>query len=794
MKSNLGVHYIGRGPEPALIAAGMRVVKCVNSDPPTDLPTDTLIVFRWVENPDNVNGQMGNGNPEGSAQAWVDKQWMHIQFVTKRAFIEGPNENASETVAQAEWFGRFEIERMKIMAARGYKCAVGCWGTGRPPRPNTTDANGTAIWNALTPMMRYAKVNGHIAEMHAYEYNPHDIFHMLRYRTIYGFLPADARPPLLIGEWGLDGAKGRFRDSQWRDQFSDPDQAYMDIMATYDAETQKDAYVVGFTVYTDGTGDDSQWGPFDIAGQKAIDLMANYLRSQPSGEPHMADFQVGQRVYVVSISGIKLRSALGDQQTPPNDTASYGDSGVVLAGPLSLPTRLEMFYKLDFNGKVGWAAVRTTTGDVLLSVNPPAPPVTGIPNTGRRMKTKVPDHGTPRYVYRGPNTASGARDDFQGGSGIGNRIDWTYSYFTVDGFEYSAADSDWFLHLKSGRGYFSGDAWVKFHTTRLNEPMDVYDGGKGPDNETLDGLGMPDWTKPAVVTTTPPSVPPPTPPPPVTWPEPPAIPVGVDLLGGRTFEDGWTTDGKGNQIPKEHGLVYTDHSGQAMPYPTKHADSADGRTTVVIPATAMGWGEYIHKANSGNNSVPSNEKNGAVREIILDGEFAYKEMGNIAQAATLRRTVKGTPGQTATLVLHVSAESQDTPQSRTHPGRLEDDHMLVGLKWGALPEEVRNYAYMQTRRDVRLADGTIVDRPWNRFMQTTVFPANGELEYVLTCQNNWPRTFPQGGNDFFIDKIMVIVSDAPPPPPPPGLPPVGTAYTEGQQNAVLDALRAKVGV
>src|SRR3990167_8342461 len=119
--SRLGIHCLGRGPDQSLIDSGMRVCKWVNSDPPTNLPSSFTAIWRWVENPDSINDKMG-GSPEAAALEWISKQWPHILFVPKTVYIEGPNENNCENPTQAAWFSRFEIERMRLMEAKGYKC------------------------------------------------------------------------------------------------------------------------------------------------------------------------------------------------------------------------------------------------------------------------------------------------------------------------------------------------------------------------------------------------------------------------------------------------------------------------------------------------------------------------------------------------------------------------------------------------------------------------------------------------------------------------------------------------
>ena len=282
--SKLGVHGLGSGP--TLI--GPTLGKWVNADPPaTGLPSGYTCVWRWVENPDSLDGEFNNPNPEALAQAWVDRQWEHIKFVPKTVitstgqipvYISGSNETHPTNAIMGMWFGRFEIARMKIMESRGYRCAIGSFGTGHPPLGQD---DGWGTWASLLPMMRYAKANGHILDLHEYSYSV-DGFNMGRYRLVYAWLPADARPGLVIGEWGLDGDKGAFRESRWRDQYANPDAVYFELMRAYDLDMQKYPYALGFTVYTSPS--DNNWKRFELNGP-VIDMMRNYFQSIPPTLP-----------------------------------------------------------------------------------------------------------------------------------------------------------------------------------------------------------------------------------------------------------------------------------------------------------------------------------------------------------------------------------------------------------------------------------------------------------------------------------------------------------------------------
>ena len=278
MPSKLGTHGLGRGPSQSLIDAGMRVGKWVNSDPPANLPAGFTAIWRWVRPGDIVHDWLPAKTPEQAAVDWVSEQWEHIRYLPKTTYIEGQNEPSVWGTNSSAWYSSFEITRMQIMEARGYRCCVGNWSTGRPPLPNENDT-----WEAFVPALRYAAAHGHILGLHEYGYTL-DGWNLWRWRKVYDWLKwtfgPDARPKFAITEWGLDGALGPFRDARWRAQYPDPDAAYLALMRAYDEAMRREPLALGFSVYTEGTGGDPAWAPFDIAGQPVGGLMADYIRSQ----------------------------------------------------------------------------------------------------------------------------------------------------------------------------------------------------------------------------------------------------------------------------------------------------------------------------------------------------------------------------------------------------------------------------------------------------------------------------------------------------------------------------------
>lgn len=288
MPSKFSTHGLGRGPSQSLIDAGAIGGKWVASDPPNTLPDKFIKVWRWVFNPDNLNSFLGNGNPEGSARLWWDRQWEHTKFVPKKpnTYVSGPNENRCETPAEAEYNNRFWLEWMRLCEIAGYKAAIFSFGTGRPPHPIwDTAQQGNIIWNNLKPALRYAKANGHVVDLHAYHENV-DQGNMLRHQSVWAWLPIDCRPPIIIGEWGIDGTMGRFNDPLFTNQVPDPNGYYLNLIKDFDRRMQADPYVLLVTLFTEGTNNDERtWGPFNIEGKPIVGMLRDYIASQVSVPP-----------------------------------------------------------------------------------------------------------------------------------------------------------------------------------------------------------------------------------------------------------------------------------------------------------------------------------------------------------------------------------------------------------------------------------------------------------------------------------------------------------------------------
>jgi len=224
------------------------------------------------------------GDPVAAARAYVAEHLDEYQRHPAVDYWEGYNEPVVQ--GNMPWFAAFEAERVRAMAEHGLRTAIGSFSAGVPE------------WDefaAFLPAVREAHAHGGILALHEYDAPVLDRLVgvplpgrqpvpdrgclTLRYRWWYEEMlkPEGIALPLVISEAGIDGTVGGhpgpegegwldFRD-YWRDSGlgEDGTQAYLRQLAWYDAELQRDDYVLGFAVFTAGAMNDD-WESYDITG------------------------------------------------------------------------------------------------------------------------------------------------------------------------------------------------------------------------------------------------------------------------------------------------------------------------------------------------------------------------------------------------------------------------------------------------------------------------------------------------------------------------------------------------
>jgi hypothetical protein len=293
--SKLGLHVV-RNNSPWIMEFIRRVrpavVKAVDdvgwlSDVKRESPT-TVTLGRLAPTHQDMHG-----DPALAAQAFVAEQLTRYQLNRGVDYWEGWNEpDPNENMA---WYAAFEAERVRLLAEQGFKAAVGGFACGVPE------------WEeflAFLPAIEAASQYGGILTLHEYGAPTMDYLVgsplpgwpgypdrgvlALRYRWWYQeiLIPRGLVVPLVISEAGIDGiimAGQRLGPDGlgWQDFTAYWDDmgllgggdGYVQQLAWYDSELQRDDYVIGFTVFTAGGGD--QWKSYEVNG--ILPRLARYV-------------------------------------------------------------------------------------------------------------------------------------------------------------------------------------------------------------------------------------------------------------------------------------------------------------------------------------------------------------------------------------------------------------------------------------------------------------------------------------------------------------------------------------
>ncbi|MBI3361065.1 MAG: hypothetical protein HY023_08135 [Chloroflexi bacterium] len=207
------------------------------------------------------------------ANPWVD-------------YWEGWNEFPPNKPSEWAWYAKFEAERACQMQALGFKAAIGGFSAGKPEYPDMA---------LFLPALQAAARCGAIFTLHEYSSPvlqtgvgdgipnainlPQAGALTLRYRYWYeGYLkPQGLNVPLIISEAGVESRVGPGcplgGDGGWTKCApdwkaaglgGDPVKAYLSQLQWYDAELQKDDYVLGAALFTAGAHSSDDWLTFNL--------------------------------------------------------------------------------------------------------------------------------------------------------------------------------------------------------------------------------------------------------------------------------------------------------------------------------------------------------------------------------------------------------------------------------------------------------------------------------------------------------------------------------------------------
>jgi hypothetical protein len=180
-------------------------------------------------------------------------------------FWQGVNEPIISSPEAMRRCADFDAERARIMDGHGFRVVVGSFSVGNPQ---------LSYWDGFVPALEAARQYGGALALHEYAWPTLDQdwpWYLLRHRKVYDGEPAhnwDGLPdhlkalPLLITECGLDGLIEQSDPPRGWQVLYAPDQ-YLQQLAWYDSELQKDTYVAGAAIYCCGVSD-WMWSSYNI--------------------------------------------------------------------------------------------------------------------------------------------------------------------------------------------------------------------------------------------------------------------------------------------------------------------------------------------------------------------------------------------------------------------------------------------------------------------------------------------------------------------------------------------------
>jgi hypothetical protein len=289
-----------------LRTGNLAVVKTLEYDPNfvaemKQISPNTLIIARYTPLP---NPDLRSWQPTEAARRFVDLLLPVATEPRRHANIdawEAFNEPFVSSPGEMAGLASFEAERTRLLAAEGVRSCIGNFSTGQP---------ALELWPAFFPALQAASEHRGFLGLHEYAAphlwfgsGPHQVdptgdegdegWLTLRSRKVYRrhLLPGGLAVPLIITETGIDGQVGGRPGpvgEGWKDfagywtqsgQVSTtPAGYYVEQLAWYDAEMQRDDYVRGAAVFT--LAGPAGWESFEVQGL-AAKILRQYISVHP---------------------------------------------------------------------------------------------------------------------------------------------------------------------------------------------------------------------------------------------------------------------------------------------------------------------------------------------------------------------------------------------------------------------------------------------------------------------------------------------------------------------------------
>lgn len=291
-----------------LATRNVAVVKTLELDPNflaeiKRVSPDTFLVARVPDLEENLDWV--RVQPEPLARQFVQRVLPLAEDPRRRPYVDAWEAYNEPVVVNQEAMQRLaacEAERTRLLGERGIRSCVGNFPAGHPQ---------LELWPFFYPALEAVKVYGGVLGLHEYSapylwfgYGPYQLqpgqnerdegWLTLRYRKAYRyyFEPAGVVVPLVITELGIDGAirprPGPETARGWKDFIpfwyqegrvtTTPEGFYAEQLAWYDAEMQRDPYVIGAAIYA--LVAHGNWRSFEIVGRCA-DILRQYLSVHP---------------------------------------------------------------------------------------------------------------------------------------------------------------------------------------------------------------------------------------------------------------------------------------------------------------------------------------------------------------------------------------------------------------------------------------------------------------------------------------------------------------------------------
>lgn len=185
-------------------------------------------------------------DPNQYAQQWWQRHQAAIVSAPGVDYWEGLNEPIIQSEAAMEWYARFEVERIRILASHGRKACIGNFSVGNPQ---------LHFWPAFYPAIDKANEHFGILGLHEYgrpmqqdwDESNQEGWRVGRYRKVYNqyLLPQNRKIPLAITETGVDISGGQ--NDGWQSFYTPKE--FQNQLDWYNDQLMKDDYVLGATIF-----------------------------------------------------------------------------------------------------------------------------------------------------------------------------------------------------------------------------------------------------------------------------------------------------------------------------------------------------------------------------------------------------------------------------------------------------------------------------------------------------------------------------------------------------------------